>query len=81
VPLSVFGVSAVRPVNLPFLLGVGLRQFCVAPVALREFLEGLRLIDLRKAHRDAGLAAKATCQAETQSLVDGYRHGFAPPAR
>lgn len=78
-PLSVFGVSAVSQVNLPFLLGVGLRHFCVPPVALREFVEGVRRVELDQARKDAELAARATCQAETQSLVDGYRHGFARP--
>jgi phosphotransferase system enzyme I (PtsI) len=78
-PLSVFGVTAVNPTNLPFLLGVGLRHFCVAPVALKDFLAQLARIDLRSARRNATLASRASCQAETQTLVDGYRHGYARP--
>jgi phosphotransferase system enzyme I (PtsI) len=78
-PLSVFGVTAVNPNNLPFLLGVGLRQFCVAPVALKDFLAQVSRIDLRSARRNAALASRASCQAETQTLVDGYRHGYARP--
>ena len=78
-PLSVFGVTAVNPANLPFLLGVGLRHFCVAPVVLKDFLTQLGRIDLRSARRSASLASRASCQAETQTLVDGYRHGYARP--
>jgi phosphoenolpyruvate-protein phosphotransferase (PTS system enzyme I) len=78
-PLSVFGVTAVSPMNLPFLLGVGLRHFCVAPVVLKDFLAQLSRIDLRSARRNASLASRASCQAETQTLVDGYRHGYARP--
>jgi len=78
-PLSVFGVTAVSSVNMPFLLGAGLRRFCVPPVALKEFVESVRRIDLAQARKNTALAARATCQAETQSLVDGYRHGFARP--
>ena len=78
-PLSVFGVTAVAPANLAFLLGVGFRRFCVAPVALEEFLIQLERIDLRRARRSAALASRASCIAETQNLVDGYRHGYARP--
>lgn len=78
-PLSVFGVTAVSSTNLPFLVGAGLRHFCVAPVALKDFLAQVQRIDLRSARRSTNLAAKASCQAETQTLVDGYRHGFARP--
>ncbi|MBL8857566.1 MAG: phosphoenolpyruvate--protein phosphotransferase [Planctomycetes bacterium] len=76
-PLSVFGVTATLPANLAFLLGVGVRQFCVAPVGLDDFLEVLERIDSRQARRAAGVASRASCAAETQTLVDNYRHGFA----
>jgi phosphotransferase system enzyme I (PtsI) len=76
-PLSVFGVTAGAPANLAFLLGVGFRHLCVAPVALDEILVQLERIDLRQARRAAGVASRASCAAETQTLVDGYRHGFA----
>jgi phosphotransferase system enzyme I (PtsI) len=78
-PLSVFGVTAALPANLAFLLGIGFRHVCVAPVALEELLAQLERIDLRQARRAAGLASRASCAAETQTLVDGYRHGFARP--
>jgi len=78
-PLAVFGVTAVQPTSLPFLLGAGIRNFCVAPVALKDCLANLARIDLRQARRSATLAARATCPAETQTLVDGYRHGYARP--
>jgi phosphotransferase system enzyme I (PtsI) len=78
-PLSVFGVTAVSPVNLPFLLGVGLRHFSIAPVALEDFLAQAQRIDLRNARRSATLASRASCPAETMTLVDGYQHGYARP--
>lgn len=76
-PLSVFGVSATSPACLPFLLGIGFDSFCVAPVALEDFHAQLAEIDLRQARRSAALASRASCVADTQTLVDGYRHGFA----
>jgi len=76
-PLSVFGVTATLPANLAFLLGVGFRHFCVAPVGLEDFLELLERLDARQARRAAGVASRASCAAETQTLVDGFRHGFA----
>jgi phosphoenolpyruvate-protein kinase (PTS system EI component) len=76
-PLSVFGVTAASPANLAFLLGVGFRNLCVSPVALEEVLVQLERIDLRQARRAASGASRAACAAETQTLVDGYRHGFA----
>jgi signal transduction protein with GAF and PtsI domain len=76
-PLSVFGVTAASPANLAFLLGVGFRNLCVSPVALDEVLAQLERIDLRQARRAASGASRAACAAETQTLVDGYRHGFA----
>jgi phosphoenolpyruvate-protein phosphotransferase len=76
-PLSIFGVTAVQPHNLPFLIGVGLRDFCVPPASLREFLAETSQLDLRGARRAADAASASSCQAETLSLVEGYRHGYA----
>jgi phosphotransferase system enzyme I (PtsI) len=78
-PLSVFGVTVVNAINLPFLLGAGLRHFCVQPVALEDFLTTVQRIDLRTARRSTTLASRAASQAETLTLVEGYRHGFARP--
>jgi phosphoenolpyruvate-protein phosphotransferase len=78
-PLSVFGVTAVQPATLPFLIGLGLREFCVAPLQLREFLDEAGRIDLRSARRAAQAAAASSCPAETLSMIDGYRHGYARP--
>jgi signal transduction protein with GAF and PtsI domain len=76
-PLSVFGVTAASAANTAFLLGAGFRHVCIAPVALDEFLAQLERIDLRQARRATAGASRASCAAETQTLVDGYRHGFA----
>jgi hypothetical protein len=42
-------------------------------------LAGLGTIDLPAAERAAKGALKSTCQAETHSLVEGFRHGYARP--
>jgi len=76
-PLSVFGFTAVQPHNLPFLLGLGLRRFVVPPVSLRGFLQELAQVDVAQAQRSAGSSRQSSCQADTLSLVDGYRHGYA----
>lgn len=76
-PLSVFGVLAAAAHNLPFLLGVGCRDFCVPSDSLRAFCGEVERISLGNARRAAQAAAASSCQAETLSLVDGYRHGYA----
>ena len=77
--VSAFGVTACRTENLPFLIGVGLRSFCVPPGNLREFLTEVRQLDRRNAHRAARTAMTQSCRAETLTLVDGFRHGYAKP--
>ena len=64
---------------LTLLLGCGLREFCIPPSAMREFLGELANIDLRAAARRSRTSARASCQEETQSFVQGYRHGWARP--
>ncbi|MEW6074262.1 MAG: putative PEP-binding protein [Planctomycetota bacterium] len=76
-PIAVFGVSAAQPANVPALIGAGLRRFCVAPAGLREFLDAVVAVDTRTAARAMRAAAQGSCPAETQSLVAGYRHGYA----
>ncbi|MCY2961564.1 MAG: phosphoenolpyruvate--protein phosphotransferase [Planctomycetota bacterium] len=75
-PLSVFGVTVADPANLPFLVGLGLRSFCIPPLALQTFLTQLAQVDARAARRTAALASRASCAAETQTFVEGYRHGL-----
>ena len=76
-PVAVFGVSACRPENVAGLIGAGLRHFCVPPVGLREFLAEVGAVDTKSAARAMRAAAQSACPAETQSLVAGYRHGYA----
>ncbi|MCZ6596690.1 MAG: PEP-utilizing enzyme [Planctomycetota bacterium] len=77
--LGVFGVTAFRPQNLSALVGIGVRRFMVSPLNLRDFLARLAQIDARATERAARAAAKSACPADAQSLVGGYRHGYAPP--
>jgi len=75
-PLSVFGVTVADPANLSFLVGLGVKSFCVPPLALQPFLAHLSGVDARAARRSAALASRASCAAETQTVVEGYRHGL-----
>jgi phosphoenolpyruvate-protein kinase (PTS system EI component) len=75
--LSVFGYTAVRPHSLPFLLGLGLRHWIVPPGGVREFAAEVAQVDTRQARRAASSAAASGSLAEAETLVDGYRHGYA----
>jgi phosphoenolpyruvate-protein kinase (PTS system EI component) len=76
-PLSVFGITSRSRLTLPFVIGAGLRDFCVPPGNLREFLAQLSELDSRSARRSTTSAAALSSQAEARSLVDGYHHGHA----
>ena len=71
-PVAVFGVTAAAPANLPFLLGAGLRNFSLAPVSLRPFIEALRDSDLEGARRAVDLACRVATPGEMDSLLGGY---------
>ena len=75
--LAVFGYTAVRPHSLPFLLGLGLRHWIVPPGGVRELAAEVAQVDTRQARRSAASAAKSGSLAEAETLVDGYRHGYA----
>ncbi|MEO6711314.1 MAG: putative PEP-binding protein [Planctomycetota bacterium] len=75
-PLSVFGVTAVSAANLPFLIGLGLREFAVAPAHLRDFLALVGEVDSRRARKAAESAAASACLTEASSFLQGFRHGY-----
>lgn len=75
--LSVFGYTAVRPHSLPFLLGLGLRHWIVPPSGARELAAEVAQVDTRQARRSADSASRSGSLAEAETLVDGYRHGYA----
>ena len=78
--LSVFGASAQSPANVAALVGCGLRQFALAPAALREFLDVLETIDSKAASRSARASARSTSLAETRfRSLSEFRHGYARP--
>lgn len=70
-PLAVFGESAVTPTNLALLIGCGLREFCVSPVAIESFMARVSRVDAGEALRVTTTASQASCQADTLSLIDG----------
>lgn len=73
-PLSIFGVTASSTANLGLLIGLGLRHFALAPVALREFLGSLESVDSHDAKRAAELASRAACPMEQRPVLRGYGH-------
>ncbi len=75
-PLSVFGVTAAAAHNLPLLIGVGLREFCLAPVHLRDFLTAVAEIDSKRARKATESAAASSCWEEASSFLDGFRHAY-----
>ena len=76
-PLSIFGFSCTRPANLPFLLGIGLREFCIAPAELEEFSAALTTVELTAAEHALSIALRAACQAETLPVVENMKHSTA----
>jgi phosphoenolpyruvate-protein phosphotransferase len=78
--LTVFGVSAQNPANLPQLVGCGLRRFALSPAALQAFLEALQGVDAKAAARAARSSARSTSLAETRfRSMSEFRHGYARP--
>jgi phosphotransferase system enzyme I (PtsI) len=78
-PLSVFGVTAMHPDNLPLLLGAGLRDLCVPPGTLRAFLGELRKQSLGAARRATESAEAAASLGEVGGRLGAYRHGYVRP--
>ncbi len=76
-PLGVFGVTAVRRHNLPFLVGAGVREWSAEPSELQSVAHELDRIPLRQAQTAAHALLSSSCQAETLSLVEGWKHGYA----
>ena len=59
-PLRVFGVTAGSAHNLPLLLGLGVRELCLAGASLAGASDALRGIDLRAARQRAERARNAS---------------------
>lgn len=78
-PLSVFGVSAADPANLPLLVGIGLRRFLAPAGAVARVADEARQLDSTAATRAARVAASSSCLGEAQSAIGAYRHGYARP--
>ena len=77
IPVSVCGEMAADPVMLPLLVGLGLREFSMAPTAIpvvKQVLRGLRISDTT---RLAGKALKAATAADVERTLAE----FLSPAR
>ncbi len=74
-PVSIFGVTTAAPETMTFLLGLGFRHFCVAPVALENFLASVGEVDLATAVRAVELARKVSSADELQPAILNYGHG------
>ena len=79
--LSIFGVSAQKPENLPLLIGCGLRRFALSPAVCQDFLAALDAVDSKLAARAARASSRSTSLSETRfrSLAE-FRHGYARPS-
>ncbi len=76
-PLQVFGAGARRAETLSFLIGAGLRHFCVPPGELQSFVGALAGIEVRGATRATLAAARGTCVEDARSVVANFHHGHA----
>lgn len=72
--LSVFGVCAASRLNLPLLLGAGLRDLCAAPVQLEEVAAAVRATRIDRARELVERATRAACRADLLALVDRMLH-------
>jgi phosphotransferase system enzyme I (PtsI) len=75
-PLWVFGVTSRQEQSLPFLVGVGLRRFCVPPANLEGFRRVLGGLDSHAAASAAEAAARHACVDEARSQIAGFQHGY-----
>ncbi len=81
-PLAVFGVTSIYARNVPLLLGVGMRSFCVPPAGLHDFLLAIASISVRKEENEArnrmgaGSGQEARARREPRRRMQGFRHGY-----
>ena len=75
IPLVVHGFTARQPVNVPLLVGAGLRNFSVPPSEYRNLLDAFDQVDVNAVGASALSAARSTCVEEMDSLVGKYQHG------
>jgi len=72
--VSVFGVSAALPGNLPLLVGAGLSRFSISPVAVDGFVRAASSLSLKEAERAADCAHRYGTRVELQNALQGYGH-------
>ena len=75
-PLHVVDAAAARPGVLPFLVGVGIRHFCVPTVVLPEFQRALSSFTVERAVRGTEKLSRAACQADVLPIVDTFLRAY-----
>ena len=75
-PLHVVDATAARPGVLPFLVGVGIRHFCVPTVVLSEFQRALSSFTVERATRATQKLSRAACQADVLPIVDPFLRAY-----
>jgi phosphotransferase system enzyme I (PtsP) len=73
VPVSICGEMANQLIYLPFLLGIGLREFSVAPNKRDEISDWTRSIDLRYATDYAEMLLREPTLKGVETLLDQCR--------
>jgi phosphoenolpyruvate-protein kinase (PTS system EI component) len=67
--LVLFGEGAADPMRIPFYLGVGIREFSVAPVRLEGMLEIMRRFTIEECRQIAGRVLEAPRALEVQRIL------------
>jgi len=71
-PLAVFGFSFRQTANIALLFGSGLSSFCVAPTALRAFLDAARSVDAESATSLVRAARGASSKEQMLGRLDKH---------
>lgn len=75
-PLHVVDAAAARPGILPFLVGVGIRGFCLPAVVLPEFQLAISSFPVDRAERAAEKLLGAACPADVLPIVDTFLRAY-----
>lgn len=71
--ITVHGELASNALNLPLLLGIGVRRFGVTPLSFPQFKRALGDLDVRELKRRATEALRCSTLGELEQLLHGYR--------
>ena len=76
VPISICGEMAQKALYLPFMVGIGIRDFSVAPSVRPELCRRLQAIDASRATEHAAEILRQATLKGVQDVLDEWRNGF-----